>query len=91
MCEVLASALGRRLERLQSDEGPALGAAVTSLSSLETHLRHKAGIPEPFTVADAVEVLVKFREPVHPHRDWQPIYTQGLQQFEAGLRRLTAK
>ncbi|HMC88125.1 MAG TPA: FGGY-family carbohydrate kinase, partial [Gemmataceae bacterium] len=38
MCEILASVLGRPLERLQSDEGPALGAAVTALAALETCL-----------------------------------------------------
>jgi sugar (pentulose or hexulose) kinase len=91
MCEILAGTLGRNLERLRSDEGPALGAAVTSLSALETHLRHKAGIPEPFTVADAVEVLVKFREPAEPNPSWQPIYARGLAQFEDRLRRLTGK
>ena len=32
MCEILASVLDRPLERLQSDEGPALGAAVTALN-----------------------------------------------------------
>src|SRR5207245_3633847 len=52
MCEILASVLEKPLERLQSDEGPALGAAVTALAALETHLRRQRGIDMPFTVAD---------------------------------------
>ncbi len=88
MCEILASALGRRLERLRSDEGPALGAAVTALAALETHLRRQAGVGEPYTVADAVGVLVKFREPAEPHRDWQPVYARGQEQFEARLQQI---
>ena len=63
MCEILATVLDRPLERLQSVEGPGPGAAaVTALASLETHLRQRQGIAAPFTVADAVAVLVKFRE-----------------------------
>ena len=33
MCEILATVLDRPLERLQSSEGPALGAAVTALAA----------------------------------------------------------
>ena len=54
MCEILATVLDRPLERLQSFEGPALGAAVTALAALETHLRRQQRIEAPFTVADAV-------------------------------------
>ena len=54
MCEILASVLDRPLERLQSDEGPALGAAVTALAALESHRRREQKIDVPFTVADAV-------------------------------------
>src|SRR5262249_5039539 len=43
MCEVLATVLDRALERLQSHEGPALGAAVTALAALETNLRRQRG------------------------------------------------
>src|SRR5262249_2954945 len=43
MCEILASVLGRPLHRLVSFEGPALGAAVTALASLENHLRQQRG------------------------------------------------
>src|SRR5262249_5072860 len=60
MCEILATVLDRPLQRLQSDEGPALGAAVTALAALEAHRRRQHGIETPFTVADAVAQLVKF-------------------------------
>jgi sugar (pentulose or hexulose) kinase len=82
MCEILASVLGRSLERLQSNEGPALGAAVTALAALEMHLRRQRNIAEPFTVADAVAVLVKFRTPVAPNPVWRSAYQQGLHGFE---------
>jgi sugar (pentulose or hexulose) kinase len=85
MCEILASVLGRPLERLQSDEGPALGAAVTALAALETHLRRQHGDTVPFTVADAVKVLVKFRDPVQPKPEWGEAYRAGLEQFERWL------
>src|SRR5206468_4741882 len=39
MCEILASVLDRPLELLASDEGPALGAAVTALAALENRGR----------------------------------------------------
>jgi sugar (pentulose or hexulose) kinase len=85
MCEILASVLGRPLERLQSFEGPALGAAVTALAALENHLRRREGIKEPFPVADAVARLVKFRTPVVPNPAWVEAYREGLQQFEQRL------
>jgi sugar (pentulose or hexulose) kinase len=85
MCEILASALGRPLERLQSFEGPALGAAVTALAALEATRRKQRGIAEPFTVADAVPVLVKFRDPVAPNAAWRQTYAEGLRAFEARL------
>ncbi|MCI0456319.1 MAG: xylulose kinase [Gemmataceae bacterium] len=85
MCEILASVLGRPLERLVSDEGPALGAAVTALAALETHRRAQRGERGPFTVADAVARLVKFRARVEPNPAWAGAYRQGLQQFEQRL------
>jgi sugar (pentulose or hexulose) kinase len=85
MCEILASVLGHKLERLQSDEGPALGAAVTALAALETHLRRQRGETTPFTVADAVAALVKFKAPVEPNSAWQHTYRVGLREFETGL------
>jgi len=87
MCEILASVLNRPLERLQSSEGPALGAAVTALAALETHLRRQRGIDAPFTVADAVMKLVKFREPVVPNPAWAEVYRRGLDAFEQRLRK----
>jgi sugar (pentulose or hexulose) kinase len=90
MCEILASVLDRKLERLQSNEGPALGAAVTALAALETHRRRQGGPLKgelkPFTVADAVPVLVKFRDPVEPDPAWRQIYQHGVREFEGGLK-----
>jgi sugar (pentulose or hexulose) kinase len=85
MCKILASVLNRRIERLASFEGPALGAAVTALAALETTLRKQQGITEPFTVADAVAVLVKFRQPVEPVAEWQRAYDEGYADFLKGL------
>ena len=86
MCEILASVLGRPIELLQSFEGPALGAAVTSLAALETQLRKQRSIAAPYTVADAVTQIVKFRAPIVPNAAWVPLYQQGLQGFEERLR-----
>ncbi len=88
MCRILASVLGRRLERLVSDEGPALGAAVTALAALETHRRRQQGDTEPFDVADAVAVLVKFREPVDPKPEWIDTYCKELAEFEKRIKKL---
>jgi sugar (pentulose or hexulose) kinase len=85
MCEILASVLGRPLERLQSHEGPALGAAVTALAALETHLRRQRGIQTPFTVADAVTALVKFKTQVLPNPAWTETYRRGFHAFEQRL------
>jgi xylulokinase len=87
MCEILASVLNRRLQRLQSFEGPALGAAATALAALESAFRKRRGIDAPFTVADAVGVLVKFRDPVDPNPEWRGAYEEGLRRFEARLPR----
>jgi sugar (pentulose or hexulose) kinase len=85
MCEILASVLDSRLERLESEEGPALGAAVTALAALESHRRKGRGIDEPFTGADAVAALVRFAEPVEPNPEWTAVYRQGLQSFVGRL------
>jgi sugar (pentulose or hexulose) kinase len=85
MCEILASVLGCRLERLASDEGPALGAAVTALAAYETFQRRRRKIAAPFTVADAVNVLVKFRAPVEPNPAWVEVYRRELATFEQRL------
>ena len=81
MLEILASVLNRPLERLVSSEGPALGAAVVALAGLETMNRKKAGIAEPFTAADAVAAMVKFRDPVQPNPEWVGAYQKGLEAF----------
>jgi sugar (pentulose or hexulose) kinase len=86
MCEILASVLGRPVQRLQSDEGPALGAAVTALAALETHLRRQRGMGPEFTVADAVARLVRFRDAVAPNPGWREAYREGLRRFEERLR-----
>ncbi|MGF1577760.1 MAG: FGGY-family carbohydrate kinase [Gemmataceae bacterium] len=88
MCEILATVLNRRLERLQSDEGPALGAAVTALAALETHLRRQDGVDDPFTVAHAVTTMVQFGEPVDPNPQWGAAYEHGFRQFEDKLKML---
>jgi xylulokinase len=85
MCEILASVLGRPLERLQSFEGPALGAAVTALAALESYRREQRGVSAPFAVADAVAALVKFRDAVPPNPAWQQAYADGLRAFEGRL------
>ncbi|HVS37509.1 MAG TPA: FGGY-family carbohydrate kinase [Gemmataceae bacterium] len=86
MCEILATVLNRPLERLQSFEGPALGAAATALAALETHLRRQKGIAAPFTTADAVALLVKFRNPVAPNLVWRAAYEEGVRAFEQWLQ-----
>jgi sugar (pentulose or hexulose) kinase len=86
MCEILAAALDRPLERLVSFEGPALGAAVTALAALETKQRREKGIKESYAVADAVAQMVKFRQPVGPNPAWREGYRLGFAQFEARLR-----
>ncbi len=85
MCEILATVLDRPLHRLQSDEGPALGAAVTALAALESCLRRQKKIKDPYTVADAVSVLVKFRDQVEPNVAWRETYQMGLQTFRERL------
>lgn len=87
MGEILASVLNRPVERLVSAEGPALGAAVTALAGLETHLRRDRGIAEPFAVADAVAAMVKFRAPVTPRAEWVAAYQEGLRSFAERVKR----
>jgi xylulokinase len=90
MCEILASVLNHSLERLVSDEGPALGAAVTALAAMENYLRKQHGQEASFTVADAVGQLVKFRDAVQPNPEWCPVYEKGLRKFAklAGIKQL---
>ena len=63
-----------------------LDHARTALAALETYLRCQRGIGTPFTVADAVAVLVKYRGPVVPNLAWTSAYREGLQSFEQRLQ-----
>jgi sugar (pentulose or hexulose) kinase len=89
MCEILASVLGRPVRLLASDEGPALGAAVTALAALETQRRRHHGELASYTVADAVAQMVRFRETVEPNPAWQEEYAKGLRKFTkaAGIKK----
>ncbi len=82
MCEILASVLNRPLELLVSDEGPALGAAVTALAAFENHLRRQHGESADYSVGDAVGRMVKFREAIDPIPEWRAAYEKGLRKFE---------
>ena len=86
MLEILASVLNRPLDRLASSEGPALGAAVVALAGWEQYHRKQRGIAEPYTIADAVGQLVKFRAAVQPRAEWVGAYQKGLDGFAARLR-----
>jgi sugar (pentulose or hexulose) kinase len=86
MCEILASVLDHPLERLVSDEGPSLGAAATALAALETHRRREASDREPYSVAEAVARMVRFRGAVQPRSEWTSTYRGGLNQFENRIR-----
>jgi hypothetical protein len=48
--------------------------------------RKEKGIGRPFTVADAVAHMVKFRTPVQPNPAWIEAYREGFRQFEARLQ-----
>jgi xylulokinase len=93
MCEILASVLKSPLELLVSDEGPALGAAVTALAAIENHLLRKNGVPANFTVADAVAKMVRFRDTVQPNAEWCGAYEKGLRKFEklVGIKKKRAE
>jgi xylulokinase len=82
MGEILATVLDHPLDRLISNEGPALGAAVTALAGLETHLRRQKGIEKNYTTADAVATLVQFRDAAAPVPKWKDAYAIGLARFE---------
>jgi sugar (pentulose or hexulose) kinase len=77
--EILASALGRPIERLVSTEGPALGAAVTALWGLES----QGG---PVDIRRSVAAMVKYRDPVNPVGEWVGTYRKGVEQFADAVR-----
>lgn len=81
MGEILASVIGWPLERLVSNEGTALGAAVAALAGMESYRRNQQKIAEPFSVADAVGALVQFREAVEPVGGWVKSYANGVEEF----------
>jgi sugar (pentulose or hexulose) kinase len=78
MVEILASVLNRWLDRLESSEGPALGAAVTALAALESSRRQERGLPDRYTAADAVAQMVRFRDAVAPRAEWVSAYHEAL-------------
>jgi len=51
-------------------------------------VRRQRGIAEPYSVADAVATMVKFRQPVDPNPQWHDGYQRGLEQFEQQLAAL---
>jgi sugar (pentulose or hexulose) kinase len=87
MGKILATVLGRQVERLVSSEGPALGAAAAALAGLETHRRRSAGDDLQFTVGDAVARMVRFHDQTAPRSDWRAAYEAGMCNFE---RRISA-
>jgi len=76
MLEILASVLDKPLERLVSNEGSALGAAVCALAGYESFARRNAGDVNPFTASDAVACMVRFRGQVQPRPDWVNAYSK---------------
>jgi hypothetical protein len=56
-----------------------------ALAGLETARRRQCGDDAPFSVADAVARVVKFRTPVAPRPDWRSAYDDGLRVFERRL------
>lgn len=85
MVEILASVLNRPIERLQSTEGPALGAAVTALWGLENVKRRESGVQEPYPIQAAVATMVKYRDTVAPSID----YSRLLNSFSVRLAEKT--
>jgi xylulokinase len=86
MCEILASVLDHPLELLVSDEGPALGAAVTAYAALENQGRGAQKERTSFKVGDAVARMVRFRATVQPNSEWHVVYKAVLRKFEKATR-----
>jgi sugar (pentulose or hexulose) kinase len=87
MVEILASVLNRPIERLESTEGPALGAAVTALWGLETVERCRQGVAEVFAIRAAVDRMVRYRDKVLPSTSYLPM----LQAFRQRLAERAGK
>ena len=96
MCEILATVLGhRRASGVGRRPGPRRGG--TGTAAMESHLRNKRVAnknknknknKKPFTVADAVATMVRFRKPIDPNPAWSDAYRQGLATFEQRLAML---
>ena len=91
MCKILATVLNKDLERLESDEGPALGAAATALAAAETHARRAGGNTTPFTVSAAVKQMVRFRETVKPDPALLGFYAAELKRFRGEVKRVAQR
>lgn len=91
MCRILATVLNRHLERLESDEGPALGAAATAMAAAETAARRAQGNETPFPVAAAVRQMVRFRETVAPDPEQVDFYKSELKRFRGEVKRIAGK
>lgn len=85
MCEILASMLNKPLSTLESFEGPALGAATAAFASLELHLRKQSGIKQPFTIADAMSRMIRFKREVQPNKNWVTPYAKLMTQFKTKI------
>lgn len=86
MCQILASVLRKPIHLLESDEGPALGAAVTSLAAYETHLRRNRDPQASCEMSEAVARMVRFKGVVEPNAEWEAPYQRGLIEFEGRLK-----
>ena len=91
MCEILASVLNLDvpLTLIEPNEGSALGAAVTALAAVEQHRRRQQGIAEPFGVAEAANILVRFPATVAANPAWAVPYADGLRRFQERVRGLS--
>lgn len=88
MVEILASVLARPVQRLESDEGPALGAAVLAfagLSGFQQGLNSNEPVNPAQDVAEAVKKMVRFRSAVEPNTKWQLAYQTGLCDFAIAI------
>ncbi|MFQ3593407.1 MAG: FGGY-family carbohydrate kinase, partial [Gemmataceae bacterium] len=82
MLEILASVLNRSLDRLQSSEGPALGAAVTALAALENSRRLERNLEGTYPMDAAVRQLVQFQQAVPPCAAWVGVYQQAMSSLD---------
>jgi sugar (pentulose or hexulose) kinase len=86
MLEILASVIGMPLDRLESSEGPALGAAAGALAGIETLRARESGHPLRYLMASAVARIVRLRpDPVCPDPAATSAYQPLLARFETDL------